>query len=290
MKSFSERNPVVIGAVGVGMTAIITLASLNYDRLPLVDDTTSYTAYLAEAGGLNPGAAVQVSGLRVGKVEALNLDGPQVLVRFNVDRGVMVGDRSEAAVKTKTVLGAKILELTPRGENRLTSPIPVERTQSAYQLPDALGDLTLTISGLDTDQLSRSLTVLSETFKDTPPALSAALQGVSRFSETLNARDERLRTLLANANKAATVLGERSDQIVQLVHDTDAVLAALVEQGAALDQVSVSVSALAKQIGGFIEESRNTFKPALEKLNGLLAIIDTRKRRCSLRLRNSTPT
>ena len=87
------------------------------------------------------GAAVQVSGVKVGQVRDIDLDGPRVLVTFTVDDDIAVGDRSEAAIKTKSLLGAKFLELTPRGEGSQAGTIPVERTSSPYQLPDALGDL-----------------------------------------------------------------------------------------------------------------------------------------------------
>ena len=79
------------------------------------------------------------------------------MVTFDVDEDIRLGDRTEAAVKTKSLLGAKFLEITPRGEGELSGPIPLERTTPAYQLPDALGDLTSTISGLDTTKLSDSL-------------------------------------------------------------------------------------------------------------------------------------
>ena len=277
MKSFAERSHLMIGGIGLAVTAAIVLAALNYDKLPLINNTKEYSAYFAEAGGLIPGAAVQVSGLRVGQVESLGLDGPRVLVKFNVNTSVEVGDRSEAAIKTRTVLGAKILTLTPRGKGQLRGPIPIERTQSPYQLPDALGDLALTISGLNTDQLSQSLATLSETFKDTPPALKVALHGVTRFSETLDRRDEQLRQLLANANKTTAVLAERSDQVLSLVTDSNALLAQLQQQSAALDQISNNVSAFANQVKGFIAENHDTLKPALDKLNGVLAILDNRK-------------
>jgi len=277
VKSFEERNPVLIGAIGVGITAAIVLAAMNYDKLPLINQTREYTAQFAEAGGLVPGAAVQISGMRVGQVESIGLDGPRVVVAFNVDNSVHLGERSEAAIKTKTVLGAKILELAPRGDGQLTKPIPIDRTTSAYQLPDAIGDLTMTISGLNTNELSQSLDVLSKTFKDTPPALKVALQGVSRFSDTVNRRDDQLRRLLENANKATSVLAERSDQVVRLVADTNALLATLQEQSAALDEISTNISAFAQQLKGFIADNRDTFKPAIDKLNGVLTIVDNRK-------------
>ena len=47
---------------------------------------------------------------------------------------------------------------------------------------------------------------MADTFKDTPPDLKIALEGVARFSDTLNTRDAQLRNLLADANKVTAVL------------------------------------------------------------------------------------
>ncbi|MEH3129937.1 MAG: MCE family protein [Mycolicibacterium neoaurum] len=279
MKSFAERNQLVVGAIGLTVLAAIILGALNYDKLPFLNGGRNYSAYFAEAGGIREGATVQVSGMRVGQVSGVELQGQQVLVTFKVDNDVRIGDRSEAAVKTKSLLGTKYLEVTPRGDGWQDGTIPMDRTTPAYQLPDALGDLASTISGLNTDQLSDSLRVLSETFADTPPELRVAIAGVSRFSETLNERDAELRSLLGNANKATTVLAERSEQIVTLVRSSNALLAELRTQTAALDAISGNISALSRQLQGFIAENDETMKPALEKLNGVLTILDNRKQR-----------
>jgi phospholipid/cholesterol/gamma-HCH transport system substrate-binding protein len=169
MKPFAERNRVIIGILGVVVTAGVVAAALQYDKLPFLNSSTQYSAYFTEAGGLRSGAAVQVSGLRVGDVASIELDGPRVLVKFRVDKKVRLGDRSEAAVKTKTVLGAKFLGIISRGDEPLTGAIPVESTTPAYELPDALGDLATTVDDLNTNQLSDSLATLAETLERTPP-------------------------------------------------------------------------------------------------------------------------
>lgn len=279
MKPFSDRNPLRIGAIGVGLVLALVLLSMNYDKLPFFSNGTKYSAYFAEAGGLMPGNVVQVSGYRVGQVSGVELDGPRVLVKFDVADNIRLGDRTEAAIKLKTLLGTKVLEVTPRGDGTLSGPIPLDRTTPAYQLPDALGDLTTTISGLDTKRLSTSLAVLADTFSNTPSDLKAAVQGVARFSQTLDARDAQLRNLLNNANKATKVLADRSDEIVNLVSNTNSLLIQLRSQSAALEQIAHNLSSLAQQLKGFIAENRDTLKPALEKLNGVLAIVDNRKDR-----------
>lgn len=115
MRPFSERNPLVIGAIGVGIILVLMLVSVNYDKLPFFSNGKTYSAYFAEAGGLMSGNVVQVSGFRVGQVSSVELDGPRVLVKFDVADNIRLGDRTEAAIKLKTLLGTKILEVTPEG-------------------------------------------------------------------------------------------------------------------------------------------------------------------------------
>ncbi|MGZ5391843.1 MAG: MCE family protein, partial [Mycobacterium sp.] len=286
MKAFSERNPLVVGAIGVAVTIGVVLGALNYEKLPFVNSNKVYSAYFAEAGGLLTGAPVQVSGMRAGRVNSIDLDGPRVQVTFEVAKSIRLGERTEAAIKTKSVLGAKTLEVSPRGDGRQSGPIPLERTRSPYQLPDVLGDLTTTVSGLDTEKLSDSLAVLADTFSETPPALRIALQGVARFSQTLTKRDTQLRNLLSNANKVTAVLSERSDGIVKLMADTNALLVQLQSQSRALDQVSESLVAVSEQLKGVLEENRQTLKPALDKVDEVLTILDNRKERVQLAIKD----
>jgi phospholipid/cholesterol/gamma-HCH transport system substrate-binding protein len=277
MKSFAEHNPLIVGAVGIALTAGLTVAALEYDKLPFISSGATYSAYFAEAGGLTSGAAVEVSGFRVGQVKGIDLDGARVLVTFKINDDVELGERTEAAIKTKTLLGAKILEVRPRGDGHLAGTIPVERTTSPYQLPDAMGDLATTLSGLNTSSLSDSLGTLAKTFANTPPDLKRATEGVARFAQALDAHDAQLRKLLENANKSTTVLAERTDRIVGLIGDSNQLLVALRQQSDALDAISGNISSMATQLRGFITDNKTQLKPALDKLNDLLTIVSNRK-------------
>lgn len=277
-KPLAERNRLAVGAVGVLVLSALLVAVFSYDKIPFIKGTSDYSAYFAEAGGIKAGSDVRVSGLGVGRVSDIRLQGTKVLVDFTVRDGVDLGDRTEAAIKTETVLGTKYLELTPRGDGSLGGPIPLERTHSPYDLTDALGDLTTTISGLDTSQLSAALTTLADTFKDTSPDLKLALESVARFSDTLNTRDAKLRDLLAGANKVTAVLAKRSDQIAQLVAGANALLAELVSQRDSVDALMGNLTAVSQQITGLVNDNRTQLKPAVDKLNGVLAILDNRKK------------
>lgn len=278
IKPLAERNRIVVGAVGILVVIGIVVASFSYDEIPFVKGTSDHSAYFSEAGGIKSGSDVRVSGLSVGRVSDIQLEGTRVRVDFTVDDGVELGDRTEAAIKTETVLGTKMLELTPRGDGELTGTIPLERTTSPYDLPTALGDLTTTISGLDTAQLSSALTTLAQTFQNTPPDLKIALEGVARFSGTLNNRDAQLRNLLADANKVTGVLAKRSDQIAALVVNANALLAEVLAQRDSIDALMTNIADVSHQISAVVNDNRAQLKPAVDKLNGVLSILDTRKR------------
>lgn len=273
----AERNRFIVGVVGIVTLIGLVALTFSYDKLPLIKGTSNQSAFFAEAGGIKPGSDVRVSGMSVGRVSNIRLEGTKVRVDFTVRNGVDLGDRSEAAIKTETVLGTKMLELTSRGDGTLSGPIPIERTKSPYDLPAALGDLTTTISGLDTVQLSQALTTLSQTFADTPANLKSALQGVARFSDTLNTRDAALRNLLANANKVTSVLAKRSDQIAALVANTNALLVELVAQRNSVDALMTNLTRVSSEISGLVADNRTQLTPAVDKLNGVLGILSDRK-------------
>lgn len=276
MSRLTERNPYRVAAIGVTLTAASIMVALNYESLPFVNNGRDYSAYFAEAGGLSEGSSVAVSGYDVGKVSSIELDRLGVLVKFHVV-GVQLGERTEASIRLEGLLGTRHLELTSKGDGQLTKPIPLERTTSPYELSEALGDLTETISGLKTDQLSDSLATLSDTFSNTAPALKEAVKGVARVSETLDKRDEQLRNLLKNAKKSTTVLAERSDKVVKLVRDTNALLVELQTQSNALDQISGNLTAMAIRLKNIVADNNQALKPMLDKLNDVLAIVDSRK-------------
>ena len=277
VKPADRRSPFLLGVMGIIILACVTAVAFQYNKLPFIKNTDDYAAYFSEAGGIKPGNTVRVSGMGVGRVSDIRLEGTKVRVGFTVRKGVDLGDRTEAAIKTETILGAKMLELTPRGNGQLSGAIPLQRTSSPYELPDALGDLTTTISGLDTAQLSTALTTLANTLKATPSSVRPALEGVARFSDTLNGRDAQLRSLLGNANKVSTVLGKRSQQIAGLVANSNALLAALLDERDSLDALMNNLTAVSHQISGLVNDNRTQLKPALDKLNGVLEILDNRK-------------
>ena len=271
-----ERDPLRTGIFGVVLVVCVVLIAFGYSGLPFWPQGKIYDAYFSDAGGINPGNAVYVSGFKVGKVTSVGLAGDSAKISFSVDRHVAVGDQSLAAIRTDTILGERSISVTPAGGGKATT-IPLSRTTTPYTLAGALEDLGQNANNLDKPQFENALNVLTDTLHDANPQLRGALDGVTSLSRTLDRRDEALQSLLAHAKSVTGVLSQRADQVNKLVDDGNELFAALDERRSALSQLISGIQDLSTQISGFVADNRKEFGPALNKLNDVLSNLNERR-------------
>jgi phospholipid/cholesterol/gamma-HCH transport system substrate-binding protein len=266
----------------------IVLVAFGYTGLPFWPQGRPYTAYFSDAGGLAPGNAVYVSGIKVGQVQSLGLAGDTAKVTFTVDRHVAVGNSSLAAIRTETILGQRSIAVTPLGTGTATT-IPLSRTTTPYALASALEDLGQNAGALDKRQFEKSLQVLTDALHDATPQLRGALDGVTTLSRTLNRRDEALESLLAHAKSVTAVLAERAGQVNKLVLDGNQLFAALDARRAALAELIAGIDDVSLQLSGFVADNRKEFGPSLSKLNTVLDDLNERRDYISEALKRLPP-
>ncbi|MDZ7641005.1 MAG: outer membrane lipid asymmetry maintenance protein MlaD [Desulfurivibrio sp.] len=76
----------------------------------------SIEAEFGNISGLKRGAPVQISGVMVGRVAAIELsDRQRAKVTMYIDREVELTDDSIASVKTQGIIGEKYISITPGG-------------------------------------------------------------------------------------------------------------------------------------------------------------------------------
>src|SRR5260370_41130521 len=104
LKPSRERNPVAVAVAGLAILAAIGLLTYFSGNLPIIGGGTGYTAYFAEAAGLQSGNEVRIAGVTVGQVTGVSLDGAKRAVTFRV-KGEWIGNRTTAAIDIRTRRG-----------------------------------------------------------------------------------------------------------------------------------------------------------------------------------------
>ncbi|MFJ9391489.1 MCE family protein [Nocardioides sp. NPDC101246] len=291
MIPFRERNPVKIGIVSIAVLLMLLVMAFKADSLPLIGGGTTYYANFSEAGGLKSGDEVRVAGVRVGKVNSIELDGNQVKVGFKIREKVNFGENSGAGVRVKTLLGDMFLELQPAGEGQMKAgaTIPVDRTESPYDVVEAFEGLADTSANIDKDQLAAALTTLADLTRSTPEEFQAALTGVSDLSRNLAAKDERIESLLTQLDRVTKVLDERDGDLITLMNDANQLFAALVERREAVHNLLISTQQLSKELSQLVDDSRADLKPALESLDVILDVFTKNEENLEKSLRLMAP-
>ena len=291
MKPFRERNPVVVGAVSLVVLAALLLGAFRAQDLPLIGGGTTYYAAFSESGGLKPDDEVRIAGVRVGKVESVELHDGRVRVAFRIEESAEFGPDTRAAIKVKTLLGAMYLSLEPSGGGRLEAgeEIPLERTTAPYDVVAAFEGLGETAGEIDTDQLAESLTTLSDLTRNTPEEFRAALAGVSALSTDVAAKNDQINELLGNLKRVSSVLADRDEDLVALMRDADVLFASLVSRREAVHDLLVSTTQLSRSLTSLVRSTRADLKPALTQLEEVLAVLTRNEENIDNSLRLMAP-
>jgi phospholipid/cholesterol/gamma-HCH transport system substrate-binding protein len=217
--------------------------------------------------------------VKVGEVDAVELDGDHVRVDFRVTEPASFGERTGASIRIKTLLGEKFLSLEPEGDGQLAegSEIPRERTVAVYDVVTAFGDLAESTEAIDTEQLATALDTMATEFRNTPEEVQASLDGLSRLSRTIASRDEQLRQLLDRSREVTGVLAERDEELTRLIDDANLLLAELERRKEDISRLLDATVALSDQVTRLVRENRQELRPALERLRSVLAVLQENK-------------
>jgi phospholipid/cholesterol/gamma-HCH transport system substrate-binding protein len=126
----------VIGFLVLGAFALlylfVTLGELN------IRGGWEYLVYadFSSASGLTPGSAVEIAGVRVGRVTAIDLDGTRSKVTISLQKEVQLQNDVIASIQTKGLLGERYVLLTPGGAEEIIPPEgKIRETEAPLDLP-----------------------------------------------------------------------------------------------------------------------------------------------------------
>jgi phospholipid/cholesterol/gamma-HCH transport system substrate-binding protein len=277
MRTLEPANRKRIGLMGLIVTVMVVGVGQTLTSTPQLFAEPSYYGLFTDSGQLNKGDKVRIAGVDVGDVEAIKIDGDHIQMKFSTGSQT-IGTESRLAIKTDTILGKKVLEIEPRGARTLrpNETLPLGQSTTPYQIYDAFFDVTNAAGNWNIDTVKQSLHVLSETIDQTAPHLSAALDGVAKFSDTIGKRDEQVTHLLEQANKIASILGDRSQQVDRLFVNTNSLLTAFNERSQAISALLSNVATFSAQVQNLINDNPN-LNHVLEQLRTVSDLLDARK-------------
>ena len=132
---------------GVGIFVLAGIFALAYlsvklGGLEIFDDGTyEVSAKFTSATGLRSGAAVEMAGVKVGRVSEISLDGEDAKITLRIDEKIQLSRDSIASIRTKGVLGDKYVSLSQGGSEKIIPPGgKIRETEPPVDIEKLIGD------------------------------------------------------------------------------------------------------------------------------------------------------
>ena len=131
----------LIGAVVLAVAAFFLVFAFSSTDVGAVDGY-NVTATFDRVDGVNAGADVRMSGIKIGTVSKLELDPQTFLAKatLSIDRTVLLPADSSAEITTEGLLGGKYMAIVPGGaDDVIAAGGKIQFTQSSISLEGLIG-------------------------------------------------------------------------------------------------------------------------------------------------------
>ncbi len=244
---------VLVGSVLFG-TAVFLLGDYSFQRY------YSIKAEFSDVAGLPEKGAVKLSGVDVGKIKSISLDGEKVVVELAIEDGVKIYRDSRFLVGSTSMIGSKFLEVdqghaaagiieagaTVRGEDIL--PLDRAMSRAVNSLESLVGDIRGEGKlARDLDEILNNLREVTgnvnELVSNSQPHAEKVVERLDSITAKLDAMLEKTNSIVDKVDRGEGVAGALvSDQ--KMKADVSSAITNLKD-------ASVSVKEALGRVGGF---------------------------------------
>ena len=188
----------------------------------LFHKTNTYYAYFPHSGGLKTGTQITVNGVKVGSVEAVDLEEKSAKIKITMEcSDDFKFSKNSVAELYNSLLGGAGLQIIPAFDNApaavsgdvLEARVQEDMLASLDKLNHLLGQADTTLTGINTVLDAKTTNDLKNAITE----LGATMRNLNQASVTLNkmlvANQTNLNATLTNANKITTDLSKVSGQL-----------------------------------------------------------------------------
>ncbi|MGP9017364.1 MCE family protein [Streptomyces sp. BR1] len=278
MSRASLTGPIVKSAIFVLVTVVATtVLALSVSNTGL-GDKDAYEAWFTDATGLVKGDSVRIAGVRVGKVESVEIvQRRYAQVKFSVNKGRALPATSIASVKYLNMVGQRYLALErgtgPAGQAPLRpgATIPLRRTSPALDLTQLFNGFQPLFQGLspaDTNKLAGSVV---QVLQGEGPTVESLVATIGSVTSTLAAKDAVIGSVVDNLNTVLRTVNTREAHVTSLVDTLDDLVAGLSADRKPIGQAISALSSLTTSTAGLLDGGRAPLKSGIDQLSRVSA-------------------
>ncbi len=250
----------VVCVIAAGWIASVTG---NLDRIPFLQDASSYQAVLEEASGLAVGDDVRIAGVDVGRVNSIEIERGDAVVTFEVEPDVSPTTSWQVGARWRNVIGQRFLYLYPNPGGRAlvagdlgpdgAGRLGVEQSIEVADLAAFVANLDPLLQAIDPAAQNKLTTALNEVLLGRDQTIQSLVTNVSELAGTVAGQAPEVRAVIANANSLLAEYNGREDQLTGLIDQLSLVADTLANRNDEVLDAAVDLASVQAQLGDLIE-------------------------------------
>jgi phospholipid/cholesterol/gamma-HCH transport system substrate-binding protein len=277
LMSMLQRNRwSAVGVVAFSAAALLLTLLVAGTLVGSSGPTKSYSAVFRDASGLIAGDDVRIAGVRVGKVQAVDLQGTNALVAFSVARDQRVYADTTATIEFLNLLGTRYIDLKASSRAEVLPPgstLDLSHTREGLDLtaifnafrplfdairPADINELATNIvqvlqgQGPNLQHLSEQTALLTQNLVDRDQIIGSVMTNLTAVLETLEGHRKTFRSTVHELNDLTGVIADNRQEIGHTIDGLQGLVtsfAGLLDDGE--DSVNRDVAALAAWADSF---------------------------------------
>jgi phospholipid/cholesterol/gamma-HCH transport system substrate-binding protein len=211
--------------VAIAVSVVLFVLLENSLTNPVAVDTRTYTAEYTDASGVHPDGDVRIRGVRVGKIESIDLvrhNGQNVAqIKFTLDKKYGVVPVTRLAIKFQALTGVRYIDVTNPAEGYqpadLVTQIPTSMTQPSFDVTALFNGLQPVLATLSPDEINTFTANAASFLTGDGSGLAPLLDSIRRLTEFVSDRQQVVATLMSNLSGIADAIGGTSQKFIHLV-------------------------------------------------------------------------
>lgn len=213
-----------LGIAAVAGVLLVVLV-INVISQPVDSDLNHYTAEFTDVSGLRTGADVRVKGVRVGKVDSIDLkrrDGQSVAeVALTLDSRYRVEPSTSFAVKYQALTGLRYVDVQNAREDGAKEAdvqrIPTAMTQPSFDITRLFNGLQPVLATLSPDELNTFTANVENFLSGDGSGLAPVLESIHTLTRFLADRQQVVAVLMQNLKTVADTMSGHSRDFVNII-------------------------------------------------------------------------
>ncbi|GAA1792042.1 MCE family protein [Actinomadura chokoriensis] len=271
--------------LAAGIAVVVAVGAFAALRGP---SGTRVTVYFRDAVGIYKGSDVRVLGVKVGTVDSVRAEGPQVRAVMTVDRGVDVPAGAKAVAVAPSLVADRYVQLTPAytsGPKMASGAvIPADRTATPMELDkvyDSIKRLAADLGpkGLNKDgALSRVLETGAENLSGNGRDIRTTTERMAQAAKTLSGSQQDLFATIRGLQTFTAMLKANDGQVRQAERQLADVSGFLAADRRELDAALKALTEALARVKVFIRDNREQVAGNVGKLAKITQVLVKQRR------------